>query len=293
MPALFNRRSLLLGAALFPVSRALAQADPDKIAGGQKRLAALEQKNDGRLGVAVLDTGSGARLSHRAGERFAMCSTFKFLAAAAILRQADDGIVSLSHKVPYGESDLLSYAPETRKHIAEGNMMLGALCAAAVKLSDNTAANLMLRQLGGPQGLTQYARTLGDQTTRLDRTEPTLNSAIPGDPRDTTTPETMLSDMNKLLLGTALSASSRDQLDTWMRQCRTGLKRLRAGLPPSWIVGDKTGTGDNNTANTIAIIRPPQRAPILAAVYYTGSTAPPDGLDSVHAEIGRMIAQAF
>ena len=183
--------------------------------------------------------------------------------------------------------DLLSYAPVTKQHVGEGAMTLGALCAAAVELSDNTAANLMLRQLGGPQGLTTYVRSLSDFVTRLDRIEPALNSAIPDDPRDTTTPEAMLGDLDTLLLGKALSASLRGELDSWMRNCKTGFKRLRAGLPPGWVVGDKTGGGDNNTANTIAVIRPPQRAPILAAVYYTGSSASPDEQNALHAEVGR------
>ncbi|MCF8478615.1 MAG: class A beta-lactamase [Pseudolabrys sp.] len=290
-----TRRNLMLGSVILPFSNARAATPPEAgaLRAAEARLATLEKADGGRLGVAVLDTGTGARLSHRANERFAMASTFKFLAAAAVLNRVDAGKARLDQAIRYGQSDLLSYAPETKKHVTEGQMSLGDLCAAAVAWSDNTAANLMLRQVGGPQGLTRYLRTLGDDFTRLDRIEPALNSAIPGDPRDTTTPNAMAGDMKLLLVGDALSAASRQRLAAWMIASKTGAKRLRAGLPPSWQVGDKTGGGGHATANTIAMIWPPGRAPLVAAVYYTESRAAPPARDAVHAEVARIVAATF
>jgi beta-lactamase class A len=300
MSIAFTRRAALIGAAsllpatmLQPGRSQAASLDASTLKNAEARFAALEKKNGGRLGVMVLDTGSNAHIGHRTDERFAICSTFKFLAAAAILKRVDLGQEHLDRKVPYGQSDLLSYAPVTKAHVAEGGMSLGELCAAAVEWSDNTAANLMLAALGGPSGVTNFVRSLGDLVTRLDRTEPTLNTAIAGDKRDTTSPRAMLGDMKRLVLEDGLSATSRQQLRDWMVACQTGGKRLRAGLPAAWRVGDKTGTGDNKTANTIAVLWPPKGAPLLATVYYTGSTLAADGLDGVHAEIGRIIAETF
>ncbi|MBI1204427.1 MAG: class A beta-lactamase [Rhodopseudomonas sp.] len=297
-----NRRTLLLGSASLTLGGLLsnAQAAPPPAAPDRQRLraaaaelSALERRSGGRLGVSVFEPASGARLSHRADERFAMCSTFKFLAAAAVLAQVDAAKARLDQPVAYGQADLLSYAPETKKHVGDGRMSLGDLCAAALAWSDNTAANLMLRQIGGPAALTRYIRTLGDKLTRLDRNEPTLNTAIPGDPRDTTTPAAMVEDMAAILLGHALQPASRSQLERWMAACQTGQNRLRAGLPPSWRVADKTGSGDHGTANTIALLRRDGRPPLLAAVYYTQSPATPAARDAVHAHVARLIADTF
>jgi beta-lactamase class A len=172
-------------------------------------------------------------------------------------------------------------------------MSLGDLCAAAIDWSDNTAANLLLQIIGGPAGFTQFARSLGDDVTRLDRNEPTLNTAIPGDERDTTSPLAMLRAMRAVLLDKKLSETSRRQLETWLIGDKVGDKRVRAGLPPSWRVGDKTGSGDNGTANTIAILWPPGRAALLATVYYTGSSASVDARNEVHKEIGAIVANTF
>lgn len=280
-----NRRTVLAGAGiLLPTAHGWAANT------AAMRLAAIEQRYGGRLGVAILDTGTGAHVEHRADERFPMCSVFKFLAAAAVLRRVDAGEDSLDRRVPYGAADLLLHAPVTREHAADGGMTLGALCAAALQWSDNTAGNLILSTIGGPAGATHYARTLGDRLTRMDRTEPTLNTAVPGDPRDTTTPLAMLRDMRTILLGPALSAASRGQLTDWLIGDRVAGQRLRAGVPSSWRVGDKTGSGDNGTANTIGILWPPDRAPILATVFLTGSSPSLDTLNAAHAEVGRALA---
>ena len=221
-----------------------------------------------------------------------MGSALRLVAAAAVLGRVDAGTDRLERRIPYGPADLLDYAPVTSAHVGEGGMSLGDLCAAAVSWSDNTAANLLLEVIGGPAGFTQYARSLGDTVTRLDRNEPTLNTAIPGDERDTTTPLAMLRDVQAVLLGGKLSDLSGRALEAWLIGDKVGDQRLRAGLPPSWRVGDKTGTGDNGTANTIAILWPPDRAPILATVFYTGSSASAEARNAVHKETGALIAGA-
>jgi beta-lactamase class A len=167
------------------------------------------------------------------------------------------------------------------------------LCAAAIEQSDNTAGNLLLNVIGGPDGLTQFVRSLGDDVTRLDRIEPELNSAIPGDERDTTTPAAMRSDMQRLLLGDALTESSRHQLEDWLQHNETGGLMIRAGVPKNWTVGDKTGRGANGATNDIAIIRPPDRAPLLLAIYFVGSSAPADDRAAAIAEAARVSAEFF
>jgi beta-lactamase class A len=172
-------------------------------------------------------------------------------------------------------------------------MTLADLCAAAIDWSDNTAGNLVLQTIGGPRGFTAFVRSLGDTVTRLDRNEPTLNESLPGDPRDTTSPRAMAGTMQKVLLGDALSDASRHQLQTWLISDKVGDKRLRAGLPDSWRIGDKTGTGERGSTNAVAIIWPPARAALIAAVYYTDSSAPMDARNAIHREIGGLIAETF
>jgi beta-lactamase class A len=291
-----SRRSFLVGLAATAASvraRAGGSSFQDRLELASKRLAAIEAREGGRLGVTVLDTATGSKLEHRAGERFPMCSTFKLLAVAAALKLVDANTERLDRKIAYGPSDLLDYAPIAKAHVADGGMTLADLCAAAIDWSDNTAANLILDVIGGPAGFTQFARSLGDSQTRLDRNEPDLNAATPGDERDTTTPEAMAADMTRVLLGDVLSETSRRQLDAWLIDDKVGDKRLRAGLPPSWRIGDKTGTGDHGTANTIAIMWPLDRAPIIATVYYTESSAPVDLRNAIHKEIGSLIAETF
>jgi beta-lactamase class A len=161
----------------------------------QNRIAAIETRTGGRIGVTALDTGSGKRLGYRSEERFPMCSTFKFLAAAAVLKRVDEKQDQLDRFIHYDARDILEYAPVTKAHLKDGRMTLRDLCAAAIEQSDNTAGNLLLDVIGGPSGPTNFARSLGDGMTRLDRKEPELNSAIPGDERDTTTPAAMCADM--------------------------------------------------------------------------------------------------
>ncbi|HEX4668177.1 MAG TPA: class A beta-lactamase [Chthoniobacterales bacterium] len=282
---LFSRALLI---ALFLARTSTRAGEP-----AEARIAAIEARMGGRIGVAALDSGSGRRVAHRSHEHFPMCSTFKFLAAAAVLHRVDEKRDQLTRFVPYTAADLLEYAPVTKQHVHEGGMTLGALCDAALTLSDNTAGNLLLQAIGGPEGLTRYARTLGDDKTRLDRMEPDLNSALPGDERDTTTPAAMLGNLRALLLGDALSAPSRQQLDTWLANNQTGAAMIRAGLPNDWKVGDKTGRGANGAANDVAIIRPRNRAPILLAIYSVGSSAPSPERLAALAEVAKVVAETF
>jgi beta-lactamase class A len=256
-------------------------------------LAALEARHGGRLGVVALDTASGRRMVYRPGERFAMCSTHKFLTAAAILAMVDRGRMKLDRNVSYGRADLLDYAPITRKNADRGSMTVEALCIAAIDWSDNTAANLLLGLIGGPPGWTRYARSIGDTFSRLDRIEPDLNSAVPGDPRDTTTPAVMVGNLEAVLLGKALGDASRLRLTGWLLDSKITGTLLRAGLPAGWRVGDKSGSGERGTRNDIGIILPPKAAPILAAVYYTQSSEAPASREAVIAEAGRIIARSF
>jgi beta-lactamase class A len=259
----------------------------------EDRIAEINARVGGRIGVAALDTGTGQHIEYKANERFPMCSTFKVLAAAAVLKLVDEGKEHLDRMVAYGKEDILEYAPVTKEHLKEGRMTLANLCAAAIEKSDNTAGNLLLRTIGGPSGLTGFLRALGDETTRLDRMEPDLNTAIPGDERDTTTPAAMRDDLVRLLTKDVLSPASRRQLEMWLVGNRTGAQMIRAGVPTTWRVGDKTGRGDNGTTNDVAVLRPPNRPPIFLAIYSVGSTAAANERTATVAEVARVVAEAF
>ncbi len=291
VPLTFSRRAILRMVPAFAL-----QGAPIAFAGTEsavQQFRTIEFGIGGRLGVAALDTGSGRRLAYRGEELFAMCSTFKFLLAACILKRADAKAENLNRRISYSQKDLLEYAPVTRAHVQEGSLTVGELCAAAVEVSDNTAANLLLEQVGGPAGLTDFIRTLGNRVTRLDRTEPDLNSALPGDPRDTTSPIAMVESMEKLLTGEVLSAVSRKQLAAWMEKCSTGSKRLRAGIPADWRAGDKTGTGARGAMGDIGIFWPPARSPILVAAYVMEGDATAEQREQGIAAVGRIVSQTL
>ena len=256
-----TRRDFVAGAGAL-AGWGLAGAGVARAAGGlpdtfTADMARIELENGGRLGVAVQDTGSGARAGHRDGERFPMCSTFKLLAAAAVLKRVDGGGERIDRRIVFAASDIVVNSPITKERIGGNGMTLAELCEAAMIVSDNTAGNLILASLGGPQAITDYARTLGDTITRLDRIEPDLNEAVPGDPRDTTTPQAMLGNVRQLVLGKALSAASKEQLTKWLIGNKTGDTRLRAGLPAGWRTGDKTGSGERGTTNDVGVVWPP------------------------------------
>lgn len=253
-------------------------------------LAALEPEG-GRLGVHAVHLGSGRTLGHRTDERFAMCSTFKWALAGLILEARDAGRLDLADRVPVSEADIVPWSPRTEA-AAGGEMTIGALCDAAVTISDNAASNLLLRPLGGPEGFTAALRRLGDAVTRLDRWEPELNSNIPGDPRDTTTSETMTGLMRRFLFGDVLTHESRGQLRQWMVDATTGLTRLRGGLPEGWSAGDKTGTSGNGAFNDVAFAIPPGGSDadaILIACYLDAPGMAGADANAIHAEVARRV----
>jgi beta-lactamase class A len=289
MPSSISRRGALIGAAaVFAVPRARAQSSSEEPKSVTARLAALEARAGGRLGMAVLDTGSGKRFAYRGDERFPMCSTFKVVLAAAILTRVDLGKERLDRRLSFGNRDLLDYAPVAREHLGEGSMTIESLCAAAIEMSDNTAANLLLQVIGGPAGLTAFVRSLGDERTRLDRNEPQLNESVPGDERDTTTPAAMLASMDRIVVGDALTPASRDLLQGWMIDCKTGAQRLPASIPGGARIGHKTGSGERGTSNDIAVVWPAGRKPVLITTYLTGSPATPGERDAVIAQCGQI-----
>jgi beta-lactamase class A len=312
MSGSFNRRTLIAGAAATACARpSLAGttrvikftfdgpkgAATGDMAALEQALQAIEVRSGSRLGMSALDVHSGTHFGYREDERFPMCSTFKAMAAAAVLAKVDAGKERLDRFVRYGQADLLSYAPVSRAHVGQGGLPLGDLCAAAVEYSDNTAANLILASLGGPAGWTRYVRSLGDTVSRLDRIETALNASIPGDPRDTTTPAASLADWRKTVLGDALTPASRQHLQDWLIACKTGETRLRAGLPRHWKVGDKTGTWSAEnayaTSNDLAVIWT-ETQPILITCYVTGPDRVPGKVrDAAIADVARLVTATF
>ncbi len=258
----------------------------------QAELAALETKFGGRLGVFALDTGSGTTVGHRADERFLMCSTHKVLAAAAILRLRTQQPGLLEKVIHYDRSQLLEYAPVTTQHVAEG-MTISQLCDAALSVSDNTAANLLVDTLGGPQAVTAFVRTLGDQVTRLDRHEPELNIAAPGDERDTTTPSAIAADLRALVLGDGLDPAGRDLLTGWMVGSKTGAEQIRAGVPKTWRTGDKTGSGSQGESNDVAVVWPPARPPLVITVFTAPTNPKATNGKATIAEAAGIVAKAL
>jgi beta-lactamase class A len=285
-----GRRRLVESLLVSPLLLLSRGADAAGATDWAARLAAIEARTGGRLGVVVLDGAIGRSTGYRADERFPMCSTFKLLAAACVLARVDRNEERLARRVTYTERDLVTYSPATKDHVGGEGMTIAQICEAAVTLSDNTAGNLMLATFGGPEGLTRYARSLGDDVTRLDRIETALNEAIPGDPRDTTTPAAMAADVRATVLGDALSPSSRHQLAAWLVSSKTGDKRLRAGFSPEWRIGDKTGTGNNGATGDVAVVWPPGRPPFVVAVYLVAPQGSADSRNEVFADVARIVA---
>jgi beta-lactamase class A len=259
----------------------------------EARLAELDKRGGGRLGCAVLDTSTGAVIAHRGGERFPMCSTFKASAVAFVLWRADRRAERLDRRIVYSARDVLPGSPVTKLHVGGDGIPVADLCAAAITVSDNTAANLLLASFGGPAALTNFWRSIGDTVTRLDRMEPELSDGAPGDPRDTTTPAAMLENLHKFVLGDVLAPASREIFTKWLVANTTGDARLRAGLPRDWVIGDKTGTGGHETSNDIAVIWPPDRKPFVVAAYLTQGSASAGARDAILADVGRAVAHEF
>lgn len=284
------KRRLVLAAAALPLVPGFAHAAaPEKIGDA---FAALEKELDGRLGIYAIDTGTGREFSYRADEAFAMCSTFKMMLSAAILQKslAQPGL--LAKRIRYTKADMVFHVPITEKHLDNG-MTVQELCDATMRYSDNAAANLLMKELGGPADVTAYARSIGDQAFRLDRWETELNTAIPGDPRDSTTPRAMAQSLRKIALGDALPAAQRQLMLEWLVGNTTGGNRIRAGLPKDWKAGDKTGAGMYGSNNDIAIIWPPGRAPVVLAMYSVRKQEKIDSRPDILASAARLIAAAL
>jgi beta-lactamase class A len=287
---MLSRRSFLAVTAL--ALPRLLDAAPKGFSTLPAAFAQLEQANGGRLGVAVLDTAIGERSGYRADERFPMCSTFKFLLISAVLRRVDRHQETLDRAIPIPPKPLLFNSPLTEPH-ASGTMTIADLCHAALTRSDNTAANLLLESIGGPAGITEFSRSIGDTVTRLDRMETALNESLAGDPRDTTSPAAMAGDLNSVLLGNVLSPASREQLTQWMEANLTGLDRLRANLPEGWRAADKTGSNGEHTSNDIAVLWPAGKPPIIIAAYITQCAGPESKRAAMLAEIGRLVRESL
>lgn len=297
--AVFDRRNFLVSlVATLVASRATYAATPSSSRHDPApQLRALEQGH-ARLGVCLLDTGSGELAGHRLEERFALCSTFKLPLVAAILREADRGRIDLAEVLRYSHADLLPWAPVTGQHVDRGGLSILELAQAAQQFSDGAAANLLVRRMGGPAAVTAKFREMGDVVTRLDRYEPDLGMVLSGDLRDTTTPLAMAQQVRRITTGELLQPESRQRLLQWMEDTRTGARRLRAGLPRDWRTGDKTGTGraegTTNKCNDVAITFPPGRAPIVIAAYFDSGEYTPQveaRHEAVLAQVGRIASE--
>ncbi|MFD5871605.1 class A beta-lactamase [Streptomyces sp. NPDC060322] len=252
--------------------------------------ADLERTFDARLGVYAVDTRSGGSVVHRADERFAYASTCKALLAGAVLDRYT--LRRLDRRVRYGAVDLVANSPVTEQHV-DGGLTLRELCDAAVRHSDNTAANLLFRELGGPRGLQDALVVLGDRTTRCDRFEPDLSEAAPGDLRDTSTPRALANDLGAYVLGDVLGREERSLLTDWLDRNTTGDTLIRAGTPVGWAVGDKTGTGGYGTRNDIAVVRPPGSAPVVIAVLSRRHSQGAKPKDALVAQAARVTLAAL
>jgi beta-lactamase class A len=289
------RRALLAAAATVPLVSACGYwpfrrgaANP-----AESKLAGLETAHGGQLGVYALNTANGKQLAHRAGQRFAFCSTFKVMAVGAVLQRSSKDPGLMDEHVIYGMDSLVPNSPVTSKHLGGDGLSNAELCAAALQYSDNAAANLLLRELGGLSAVNDFARSIGDDTFRLDRWETALNEALPNDWRDTSTPQAMAKSLQKLTLGDALGAPQREQLVTWMRGNTTGNERIRAGVPDGWSVADKTGTGDYGTTNDLALVWPPGKPPLVIALYYTQDQKDAKANSEVLAAATRIVVEAL
>lgn len=295
---MIGRRGFLagtVGVALAGEARAAVNL-PGRSLEAANRIQALET-GEARLGVCILDTVSFEAVGNRLHEYFAMCSTFKLGLVGACLREADAGRLDLSETLPYSQTDLLEWAPVTRPNLGQGGMSIAALAQAAQERSDGTAANLLVRRLGGPAALTDKFREMGDPVSRLDRYEPRLGMVLSGDLRDTTSPFAMAELVRQLTTGPLLSDASRATLLEWMVNTQTGARRLRAGLPAGWRAGNKTGTGRDagitNKCNDVAIVFPPGRSPMVIAAYYDSGEYTEqieDRHQAVLAAVGRIAA---
>lgn len=303
-----TRRGVLVSGAALPLLAGCGTAKPffRNPAEGDAALAALEARAGGRLGVTAVNLQTGKRISHRGDERFAMCSSFKWLLGAyyaykmldnwSVENEADKE--SWDRFIPYSAADIVSYSPVTEPNLPKGGMTLGDLCAAAIMTSDNTAANVLLRDMGGPEALTAFIRSTGDEVTRLDRIEPDLNVWVPGDDRDTTTPNSMTFLMSHLLLGRREAMNDVRTVHDWMFDATTGLSRLRAGITDRYMVGDKTGTNSSDHSVDVGFVKTypvfkGMIGPVAISSYYNTDRPQSPEADAVHAEVGRIAMKSL
>lgn len=293
MARLYRELSKLIGLGLFSVMLnsgfCYAEASPDALT---MTVQQVEQQLGGRVGVAVLDRANNRLWHYKGGAVFPLTSTFKALACAAVLARVDVGKESLARSIMIREKDLLSYAPVTTPRL-NTTMTVTELCAAAMSLSDNTAGNLILESIGGPKGFTDFMRTLDDKKTQLSRWEPDLNEAVPGQLRDTTTPDAIVSSLNKVLFSNSLSSNSQQQLKQWLSANKVGGALIRSVLPAGWRIGDRTGAGGFGSRAIIALISPPERLPIIVAIYLTQTTASMDERNKAIVKIARAIIKSI
>lgn len=283
-----QRSAVVFFALLMPL---VALADS-----GNPIIGAVEKAADelgARVGFSAHDLESGQRWEYNADQRFPLSSTFKTLACADLLYRHDQDEVELNEKVSISEADLVTYSPVTEKYANTRAVTLAELCEAALTMSDNTAANMILRTLGGPGSITAFAKFLGDDSTRLDRWETELNEAQPGDPRDTTTPNAMVRNLTRLLLGDVLSLSSRDQLREWLQGNQVADGLFRASLPDDWVIADRTGAGGYGSRSITAVMWPPERKPIVVAFYITETESSFEERNDAIADIGSTIVKVI
>lgn len=288
-----SRRNVLVGGltvtalAAVAIPTASAQPTPETV----EALVALERRNNAHIGVYAADLQFGRTITHRQTDRFAMCSTFKTYAAARVLQKAERGELALADTVSVEAADILPNSPITETRIGQA-ITLAELCAAALQRSDNAAANYLLEAIGGPPAITEFARSIGDTETRLDRWEIELNSAVPGDPRDTSTPQALGLGYQSLVTGSALGSPARTQLVEWMTANETS--SLRPGLPPGWVLADKTGSGDYGSTNDVGIAFGPGGRQVLLAVMARSASDDPDaeGFRPAMSEIAQLIMPA-
>jgi len=283
--------ALLIAAQItLPLAASAQGFDPAPLA---RVVEDASERLSARIGVAVIDTETGKRWSARGEQRFPTNSTFKAFLCAALLNRGDKGTADPDREVTIRHSDIVSYSPVTEKRVGGAPVSLRELCAITVTVSDNAAANLVLKEIGGPEGLTAYLRGIGDDVTRADRWEPDSNTGTPGDDRDTTSPTAAAETLQKLVLGDALSVETRRELTDWLIGNKVGDATLRAGLPKDWRIADKTGAGANGSRSNIAVIWPEGREPVVIAVYITATQASFDDRNRTIARIGRALAESL
>jgi beta-lactamase class A len=288
-----RRRSLLLAMVALPFSiKSFAVRRDTPLSKIQTALAKLETDSGVRLGLSFINSFNNTQVHYRSDERFPLCGTYKVVLVAAVFKRSmkDDGL--LQQRLHYHQNDLVSYSPITEKYTDQG-MTIYELCVAAIQYSDNGAANLLLKVIGGPTALTAFTRAIGDKSFRLDRREPELNSAVPHDLQDTTTPMAMANTLKAITLGNVLSKPLRERFQQLLIGNTTGMKSIRAGIPFGWTVGDKTGSGAYGTTNDIAVIWPSNKAPLILTVYVTHNDEQAPARQDIIASATRIIINSL